>query len=64
MRGKNTKAAVGALLGDFVTIRDVPGAAIEDALVKKVDAKVALDKATKETNRLLADYASLNAPRK
>ena len=32
--------------------------------MKKVDAKAALDKATQETNRLLADYASLNAPKK
>jgi sn-glycerol 3-phosphate transport system substrate-binding protein len=64
LRGKNTPAAAGALLGDFVTIRDMLGVAIEDALVKKVDAKAALDKATQETNRLLADYASLNAPKK
>jgi hypothetical protein len=36
------------------------GAAIEDAVVNKVDPKTALDKATTETNQVLKDYEAPN----
>ncbi len=57
--GTDTIAANGVILGDFVTIRDIVGAAIEDVVVNKVDPKTALDKATADTNQVLADYISL-----
>ena len=55
----DTIAARGVLLGDFVIIRDVVGAAIEDAVVNGVDPQEALDTATEESNQILEDYASL-----
>ncbi len=58
--GADTPAARGVLLGNFVQIRDIVGAAIEDAVVNNVDPKTALDKATSETNQVLKDYESLN----
>jgi len=61
LAGENTPAASGVLLGDFVLIRDIIGAAIEDVVVNGVDPKEALDFATEETNQVLADYASLFA---
>jgi len=42
-----------------VIIRDVVGAAIEDAVVNGVDPQEALDTATEESNQILEDYASL-----
>ena len=57
--GADTPASNGVILGDFVTIRDIVGAAIEDVVVNGVDPKVALDKATADTNQVLADYISL-----
>lgn len=59
LAGNDTPAARGALLGDFVIIRDIVGAAIEDALVNGVDPKEALDAAVEESNQVLADYAAL-----
>ena len=59
LAGNDTPAARGALLGDFVIIRDIVGSAIEDALVNGVDPKEALDAATEESNQVLEDYASL-----
>lgn len=59
LAGENTPAAAGVLLGDFVLIRDIVGAAIEDVVVNGVDPKEALDFATEEANQVLADYASL-----
>lgn len=58
--GADTTAARGVLLGDFVTIRDIEGAAIEDVVVNNVDPKQALDKATTQANQVLQDYASLH----
>ena len=58
--GADTPASRGVLLGDFVRIRDIVGAAIEDAVVNNVDPKTALDKATEESNQVLTDYESLN----
>jgi len=49
------------LLGDFVLIRDIVGAAIEDVVVNGVDPQEAADFATQEANQVLADYASLFA---
>ncbi len=59
LAGNDTIAARGVLLGDFVIIRDVVGAAIEDAVVNGVDPQEALDTATEESNQILEDYASL-----
>lgn len=59
LAGNDTPASRGALLGDFVTIRDVVGAAIEDAVVNGVDPAEALDTAVEESNLILEDYASL-----
>lgn len=57
--GADTPAAVGVMLGNFVQIRDIVGAAIEDIVVNGVDPKEALDKATADANQVLADYASM-----
>lgn len=59
LAGHDTPAARGVLLGDFVIIRDIVGAAIEDAVVNNVDPQQALDRATEESNEVLADYAAL-----
>jgi len=59
LAGNDTPASRGALLGDFVTIRDVIGAAIEEAVVNGVDPQEALDTAVEESNLILEDYASL-----
>jgi ABC-type glycerol-3-phosphate transport system substrate-binding protein len=48
------------LLGDFVIIRDIVGAAIEDAVVNDVDPQEALSAANEESNQVLEDYAALN----
>lgn len=58
--GQDTIASRGALLGDFVTIRDIVGAAIEEVVVNGRDPQEALDSATEEINQLLRDYATLN----
>jgi sn-glycerol 3-phosphate transport system substrate-binding protein len=58
--GADTPASRGVLLGNFVQIRDIVGAAIEEAVVNNVDPKAALDKATNETNQVLKDYEALN----
>jgi len=60
LAGKDTIAARGVLLGDFVVIRDVVGAAIEDALVNGVDPQEALSDANDEADQILEDYAALN----
>jgi sn-glycerol 3-phosphate transport system substrate-binding protein len=59
LAGNDTLAARGVLLGDFVIIRDIVGAAIEEAVVNGVDPQEALDTAVEESNQVLADYASL-----
>ncbi|MEL7675518.1 MAG: extracellular solute-binding protein, partial [Chloroflexota bacterium] len=61
LAGNNTLESAGVLLGDFVLIRDIVGAAIEDVVVNGVDPQEALDFATEESNQVLADYASLFA---
>lgn len=60
LAGNNTPAAQGVLLGEFVTIRDIVGTAIEEAVVNSKDPQEALDDAVEEINELLADYAALN----
>jgi sn-glycerol 3-phosphate transport system substrate-binding protein len=57
--GEDTPAAVGVLLGNFVQIRDIVGAAIEDVVVNKIDPQEALDKATVDSNQVLSDYGEL-----
>lgn len=59
LAGNDTPAARGTLLGDFVTIRDVIGAAIEEAVVNGVDPAEALNAGVEESNQILEDYASL-----
>jgi sn-glycerol 3-phosphate transport system substrate-binding protein len=58
--GADTPASLGVLLGNFVQIRDIVGAAIEDVVVNNVDPKAALDRATTESNQVLKDYEALN----
>jgi len=59
LAGNDTPAGRGVLLGDFVIIRDVVGAGIEDAVVNGVDPQEAMDTAVEESNTILEDYASL-----
>jgi len=56
--GSNSKAASGALLGNFVEIRDIMGAAIEDVVVNMKDPKTILDAAKVKCDRVLSDYIS------
>lgn len=58
--GAETPAALGVLLGDFVQIRDIVGAGIEDVVVNGVDPQTAMDKATADSNQVLKNYAELN----
>jgi sn-glycerol 3-phosphate transport system substrate-binding protein len=60
LTGADTPAGRGVLLGNFVEIRDVVGAAIEDAVVNMKDPKTVLDEAAKKTNQILKDYAEVN----
>lgn len=55
----NTPAATGALLGNFVAIRDVVTAAVEDILVNDVDVKERMGSAQAEAQQLLDDYNEL-----
>ncbi len=59
LSGQDTPAARGALLGDFVTIRDIEDAAFEEVIVNGVDPEQALTEATEAANQILEDYASL-----
>ena len=59
LAGNDTPASRGVLLGDFVIIRDVVGAAIEESVVNGMAPKEALDAAVEESNQILDDYASL-----
>jgi len=56
--GSDSKAASGVLLGNFVEIRDIMGAAIEDVVVNMKDPKTILDKAKIKCDRVLSDYIS------
>ncbi|MGH1490484.1 MAG: extracellular solute-binding protein [Acidimicrobiales bacterium] len=55
----NTPASTGALLGNFVSIRDVMTAAIEDVLVNDVDPAERMDSAQTEAQQLLDEYNEL-----
>ncbi len=59
LSGADTPAANGVMLGNFVQIRDIVGAGIEDIVVNGVDPKEGLDKAAEEANQVLADYKEL-----
>jgi sn-glycerol 3-phosphate transport system substrate-binding protein len=56
---KNTPASLGALLGNFVAIRDVITLAIEDILVNDLDVATRLAQANEEANKSLGEYESL-----
>ncbi len=55
----NTPASLGALIGNFVGIRDVITGAIEDILVNDVDVTERLTQANDEANRSLTEYELL-----
>jgi len=55
----DTAASTGALLGNFVAIRDVMTAAIEDILVNDVDVTERMNSAQDEAQSLLDDYNEL-----
>ena len=55
----DTPASTGALLGNFVAIRDVMTAAIEDILVNDVDVEERMASAQDEAQTLLDDYNEL-----
>ncbi len=59
LTGVDTPAARGVLLGNFVQIRDIVGAAIEEAVTQNRDPQEALDKAAQEVNRVLSEYSEL-----
>ena len=56
---ENTPASLGALLGNFVAIRDVVTLAIEDILVNDLDVAERLAAANEEGNKLLTEYEAL-----
>jgi sn-glycerol 3-phosphate transport system substrate-binding protein len=56
---KNTPASLGALIGNFVSIRDVITLAIEDILVNDLDVATRLAQANEEANQLLTEYELL-----
>ena len=56
---ENTPASLGALLGNFVAIRDVVTLAIEDILVNDLDVAERLALANEEANKLLTEYEAL-----
>ena len=56
---KNTPASLGALLGNFVGIRDIITIAIEDILVNDVDIATRMATANEEANKSLSEYESL-----
>ncbi len=56
----NTPASTGALLGNFVAIRDVVTLAIEDILVNDVDVAERMGSAQTEAQTFLDDYNELN----
>ena len=55
----DTPASLGALIGNFVGIRDVITGAIEDILVNDVDVAERLAQANDEANRSLTEYELL-----
>jgi sn-glycerol 3-phosphate transport system substrate-binding protein len=56
---KNTPASLGALLGNFVGIRDVITLAIEDILVNDLDIATRMAQANEEANKSLTEYEAL-----
>jgi sn-glycerol 3-phosphate transport system substrate-binding protein len=56
---ENTPASLGALLGNFVGIRDVITIAIEDILVNDLDVATRLAQANEEANKSLTEYETL-----
>ena len=56
---KNTPASTGALLGNFVAIRDVITAAVEDILVNDADVTTRMASAQEEGQQLLDEYNEL-----
>ncbi len=56
---KNTPASLGALLGNFVGIRDVITIAIEDILVNDLDVATRMALAQEEAQKSLDEYESL-----
>lgn len=56
---ENTPASLGALLGNFVAIRDVITLAIEDILVNDLDVAERLSQANDEANKSLSEYEAL-----
>jgi sn-glycerol 3-phosphate transport system substrate-binding protein len=57
---RDTPAATGVRLGPFVQIREIERTAIENAVSGKLSPKAALDKAAKDANQLLKDFAEMN----
>jgi len=57
----NTPASLGALLGNFVGIRDIITIAIEDILVNDLDIATRMADANAEANKSLTEYELLNA---
>jgi sn-glycerol 3-phosphate transport system substrate-binding protein len=55
----NTPASLGALIGNFVGIRDILTLAIEDILVNDVDVATRLAQANEEANKSLSEYEAL-----
>ncbi len=56
---QNTPASLGALLGNFVGIRDIITIAIEDILVNDVDIATRMALANEEANKSLSEYELL-----
>ncbi|GMQ98102.1 MAG: ABC transporter substrate-binding protein [Acidimicrobiia bacterium] len=56
---KNTPASLGALIGNFVAIRDIITLAIEDILVNDLDVATRLGAANTEANASLTEYEQL-----
>ena len=56
---QNTPASLGALLGNFVGIRDIITIAIEDILVNDLDVAERMKQANEEANKSLSEYESL-----
>ena len=57
---QNTPASLGALLGNFVGIRDVITIAIEDILVNDLDVATRMAQANEDANKSLTEYELLN----
>jgi len=56
---QNTPASLGALIGNFVAIRDIITLAIEDILVNDLDVATRLGQANTEANASLTEYEEL-----